>query len=104
MAGVSPPRRADAGASLDGTAIRLGSSREECRQYILQGLVPTLALDTSTPEGSVALRRDDDIVIARAGDATRPHGVRLPGDLFAVLEAAGLALGDLTLLAVGLGP
>jgi tRNA threonylcarbamoyladenosine biosynthesis protein TsaB len=66
--------------------------------------VPTLALDTSTPEGSVALRRDGETVIARPGDASRPHGVRLPGDLLATLEAAGLGLGDLSLLAVGLGP
>ena len=104
MAGVSPPRRADAGASLDGTAIRLGISREERGQYILQGLVPTLALDTSTAEGSVALRRDGAIVIARAGDPSHPHGVRLPGDLFAALEQARLTLADVTLLAVGLGP
>jgi len=66
--------------------------------------VPTLALDTSTPDGSVALRRDDALVFARAGDGTRPHGVRLPGEALAALEAANLRLRDLTLLAVGLGP
>jgi tRNA threonylcarbamoyl adenosine modification protein YeaZ len=66
--------------------------------------VPTLALDTSTAEGSVALRRDGAIVIARAGDPSHPHGVRLPGDLFAALEQARLTLADVTLLAVGLGP
>jgi tRNA threonylcarbamoyladenosine biosynthesis protein TsaB len=66
--------------------------------------VPTLALDTSTPDGSVALRRDDALVFARAGDGSRPHGVRLPGEALAALAAADLTVRDLTLLAVGLGP
>jgi tRNA threonylcarbamoyladenosine biosynthesis protein TsaB len=66
--------------------------------------VVTLALDTSTPDGSVALRRDGVVVFARAGDGSRPHAVRLPGDALAALEACGLTLGDVTLLAVGLGP
>jgi tRNA threonylcarbamoyl adenosine modification protein YeaZ len=66
--------------------------------------VVTLALDTSTPDGSVALRRDGAIVSARAGDGSRPHGMRLPGEVLAVLDASGLTLRDVTLLAVGLGP
>jgi tRNA threonylcarbamoyladenosine biosynthesis protein TsaB len=69
-----------------------------------KGLVPTLALDTSTSDGSVALRRDDALVFARAGDGSRPHGVRLPGEALAALAAADLTLRDLSLLAVGLGP
>jgi len=66
--------------------------------------VATLALDTSTPDGSVAVRRDGVLLYARAGDGLRPHGMRLPGDALAALEACGLTLGDVTLLAVGLGP
>jgi tRNA threonylcarbamoyladenosine biosynthesis protein TsaB len=66
--------------------------------------VATLALDTSTPDGSVAVRRDGAVVYARGGDGSLPHGMRLPGDALAALEACGLTLGDVTLLAVGLGP
>ena len=76
---------------------------QDPRQYILQ-VVVTLALDTSTPDGSVAVRRDGVVVYARDGDGSRPHGMRLPGDALAALEACGLTLGDVTLLAVGLGP
>lgn len=64
----------------------------------------TLALDTSTPDGSVALRRDGVVVYARAGDGSRPHGMRLPGEALAALAACGLTLRDVSLLAVGLGP
>jgi tRNA threonylcarbamoyl adenosine modification protein YeaZ len=52
----------------------------------------------------VALRRDGAAVYARAGDGTRPHGMRLPGEALAALAACGLTLRDVTLLAVGLGP
>ena len=76
---------------------------QDPRQYILQ-VVATLALDTSTPDGSVAVRRDCAVVYARGGDGSRPHGMRLPGEALAALEACGLTLGDVTLLAVGLGP
>jgi len=76
---------------------------QDPRQYILQ-VVVTLALDTSTPDGSVAVRRDGAVVYARGGDGSRPHGMRLPGEALAALEACGLTLGDVTLLAVGLGP
>ena len=76
---------------------------QDPRQYILQ-VVATLALDTSTPDGSVAVRRDGAVVYARGGDLSRPHGMRLPGEALAALEACGLTLGDVTLLAVGLGP
>ena len=64
----------------------------------------TLALDTSTPDGSVAFRRDGHLVTARAGDGTRPHATRLPGELLALLAANHATLADVTLLAVGLGP
>jgi len=76
---------------------------QDPRQYIVQ-VVATLALDTSTPNGSVAVYRDGVVLYARAGDGSRPHGMRLPGDALAALEACRLTLGDVTLLAVGLGP
>lgn len=71
---------------------------------VYKKLVRTLALDTSTSRGSVALRRDGTLVDAREGDPTRQHGVRLPGDLLALVAADQATLDDVTLLAVGLGP
>jgi tRNA threonylcarbamoyladenosine biosynthesis protein TsaB len=66
--------------------------------------VVTLALDTSTRAGSIAVRRDGVTVHARAGDGGQPHATRLPGDLLAALRESGAGLDDVTLLAVCLGP
>ena len=64
----------------------------------------TLALDTSLPGGSVALRRDGALVLARAGDPAEPHAVRLPGALIDLVVEDGATLDAVQLLAVGLGP
>jgi tRNA threonylcarbamoyladenosine biosynthesis protein TsaB len=64
----------------------------------------TLALDTTGPAGSVAVCRGDDLLGAREGDAARPHGERLPGDVLALLEQAGLTIADVDLFAVAAGP
>src|SRR6478735_2358845 len=66
--------------------------------------VRTLALDTSLPGGSVALRRDGALVLARAGTPAEPHAVRLPGALIDLVADDGATLDDVQLLAVGLGP
>jgi tRNA threonylcarbamoyladenosine biosynthesis protein TsaB len=66
--------------------------------------VITLALDTSTARGSVAVRRDGATVVAREGDASRPHATRLPGDLLDALADSGATLDQVSVLAVGLGP
>jgi tRNA threonylcarbamoyladenosine biosynthesis protein TsaB len=66
--------------------------------------VVTLALDTSTRAGSIAVRRDGVTVHARAGDGDQPHATRLPRDLLAALRNSGAGLDDVTLLAVCLGP
>lgn len=63
-----------------------------------------LALDTTTRDGSVALVRDDDVVIARPGEAAFSHAERLPADLRDLLAAAGLSLADIDLVAVATGP
>jgi tRNA threonylcarbamoyladenosine biosynthesis protein TsaB len=52
----------------------------------------------------VALVEDDRVVVERAGDATRTHAARLPGELLAVLAPAGLTLSDVDLFAVAAGP
>jgi tRNA threonylcarbamoyladenosine biosynthesis protein TsaB len=63
-----------------------------------------LALDTTTPTGSVAVLRDGCVLIERSGDPGTPHGRRLPGDVLDALSEAGVALADVDLYAVASGP
>jgi tRNA threonylcarbamoyladenosine biosynthesis protein TsaB len=63
-----------------------------------------LALDTTTSAGSCALVHGGRIVREEAGDRDRPQAARLPGELAALLERAGLALDDIEAYAVGTGP
>jgi tRNA threonylcarbamoyladenosine biosynthesis protein TsaB len=63
-----------------------------------------LALDTTTSAGSCALLRDDDLVRVQASDQSRPQASRLPGELAAMLEREGVALPEVDILAVGIGP
>jgi tRNA threonylcarbamoyladenosine biosynthesis protein TsaB len=63
-----------------------------------------LALDTTTRAGSAAALVDDRIASERAGDGARSHAERLPAELWAVLDDAGLALRDVDLFAVAAGP
>jgi tRNA threonylcarbamoyladenosine biosynthesis protein TsaB len=63
-----------------------------------------LALDTTTRRGSVAVLRDERVLIERSGDPEIPHGRRLPGDVLAALTDARLALADVHLFAVASGP
>lgn len=64
----------------------------------------TLALDTTTKAGSVAVMRGAQLLAVMHGDATRTHGERLPGEIERVLLAAGTMPGELQLLAVATGP
>jgi tRNA threonylcarbamoyladenosine biosynthesis protein TsaB len=63
----------------------------------------TLALDTATPRGAVALLRDDTPLGERHFERAAP-----PANLFdaivELLAAHRLAIGDVTLIAVGVGP
>jgi tRNA threonylcarbamoyladenosine biosynthesis protein TsaB len=63
-----------------------------------------LALDTTTRAGSAAVVRGGDLLAEISGDARLTHGQRLPGELMQVLEAAGLTLHDVDLLAIAAGP
>ena len=63
-----------------------------------------LALDTTTRAGSAAVVVDDRVVVERSGDPTRTHAERLPRELLALVDAAGLSLPDIDLFAVAAGP
>jgi tRNA threonylcarbamoyladenosine biosynthesis protein TsaB len=63
-----------------------------------------LAVDTSSPGGAVALLRDDDVIVERAGHPGTSHVVQLPGAIADVLAEAALTPKALDLLAVASGP
>lgn len=63
-----------------------------------------LALDTTTRAGSAAVVRDGQVLHEATGDAGVTHAERLPGDLQRVLDAAGVTIGEIDLLAVAAGP
>ncbi len=62
-----------------------------------------LALETATRAGSLALI-GAGIRRAQAGDATKTHGVRLPRELFDLLEREGRTVDELDYLCVASGP
>src|SRR5262245_58798258 len=63
-----------------------------------------LALDTTTRGGSVALLDGDHVIEERAGDAARSHAERLPLDITALTGAHRVALSEIDLYGVALGP
>jgi tRNA threonylcarbamoyladenosine biosynthesis protein TsaB len=65
--------------------------------------VITLAIDTSTPRGAVALLRDDQPLAEQAFDRSQPKQ-NLFDTAAKLLSANQLSARDLGLLAVGLGP
>lgn len=63
-----------------------------------------LSLDTTTRDGSVAIVRDGAVLHERRGDGALTHAQRLPGDLIAACDQAGVAIEDVELFAVAAGP
>jgi len=63
-----------------------------------------LALDTTTRGGSCAIVDAAGPVAEQAGDASRAQAERLPADLAAILDLAGLALSAIDAFAVATGP
>jgi tRNA threonylcarbamoyladenosine biosynthesis protein TsaB len=63
-----------------------------------------LALDTTTRAGSVAVVRDDRVLALLPGDESRTHGERLPAEIAAALDRAGVSREQIDLLAVAAGP
>jgi tRNA threonylcarbamoyladenosine biosynthesis protein TsaB len=63
-----------------------------------------LALDTTTRGGSLALVRDGGVLEVFAGDATRTHATRLPGDILDCLARHQVGVRDIDLYGVAVGP
>ena len=64
---------------------------------------PVLGLDTSTSIASLALIAGGKVAASIARPATS-HGAALPGAVDEILGAAGLTLGEVGAIAVGIGP
>jgi tRNA threonylcarbamoyl adenosine modification protein YeaZ/ribosomal-protein-alanine acetyltransferase len=102
MAGVADAN--DAGEEDEGV-VTGGEDAGKTRttsEYNIAAMV-ILALETVTRAGSLALL-DDDACLARAGDAHKTHGERLPGEILAFLGEHRRTLHDVDLLAVVVGP
>ena len=63
----------------------------------------TLAVDTSTRAGSVAVLEDEKVLDQLADSSSEPYSVRLIGSVDALLARARLSLGELDLFAVAGG-
>lgn len=63
-----------------------------------------LALDTTTPEGSLAVARDGEILADKVGDTANAHGQRLPGEVTRMLVMHGLSLRSVDVFVVCSGP
>ena len=63
-----------------------------------------LALDTTSRAGSVALVDGDRVITEIAGEVSRSHAERLPGDLTRALDTHGWRAGDVDAFAVVAGP
>jgi tRNA threonylcarbamoyladenosine biosynthesis protein TsaB len=67
-------------------------------------IVKVLALDTSTPRGSVALLEGRDLAAELRLLSLETHSARLLGSVEYLLRISGWQLGDLHLVAAGIGP
>lgn len=63
-----------------------------------------LALDTATPAVTVAVADGADVLAERTSVDPRRHGELLAPAVAEVLRVAGIRVGDLTRIAVGVGP
>ena len=63
----------------------------------------TLALDTSTSAGSIAVQRDSEPIRCFLGDGSTTHGQRLPGDAIKLLDTIDATLNQVELFVVAIG-
>lgn len=89
-------------AASDEGEVVTGKRPKDPVEYNIAVMV-VLALETVTPQGSVAVWRDGGIT-SRTGDATTPHAARFPLAWLDALAAAGVGLDDVNVLAVVSGP
>ncbi len=73
-------------------------------EYTISVDVLILALDTTARGGSVAVADEQRVLSVVEGDATRTHGERLPAEIAAALDRAGVSRDQIDLLAVAAGP
>jgi tRNA threonylcarbamoyladenosine biosynthesis protein TsaB len=66
--------------------------------------VLTLAIDTATPHGGVALVRDGAVLGERRIEAAREHSRLIPVAIRELLAAAGVSVGAVDVVAVSRGP
>jgi tRNA threonylcarbamoyladenosine biosynthesis protein TsaB len=64
----------------------------------------TLAFDTSTKTGSVALLKDEILLVEQFMNTGKNHGETVHPAIRQILSAAGIGIGDVNLLAVTVGP
>ena len=63
-----------------------------------------LALDTTTPEGSLAVARNGVLLADQVGDSANTHGQRLPEEATSLLRTHGLSLRSVDVYVVCSGP
>ena len=63
-----------------------------------------LELDTTNPEGSLAIARDGVLLADKVGDSANTHGQRLPGEVTNLLMIHGLSLRSVDVFVVCSGP
>lgn len=63
-----------------------------------------LALETTTPAGSVALVAEDRVLVSRYFDVGLQHGQLLFAEIDGALQVAGRSFGDLSAISVSIGP
>ena len=63
-----------------------------------------LALDTSSPQVSVALSDGDHVVVELTSEQTMKHGEQLAPLIARALDSTGIGRQELTAIAVGVGP
>src|SRR5437870_4546246 len=63
-----------------------------------------LALDTTTPAGSVALVEERGVIAERRGEPSRTHAERLPTAIVSLLDECGVPMSGIDLFAVASGP
>ena len=64
----------------------------------------TLALDTSTAAGSIAVQRNSEPIRCFLGDGNTTHGQRLPGDALKLLNTIDATINQVERYVVAIGP